>query len=185
MRNEVIQMKNYWNESGRWFQRQGDARQNERHLICNDEHVAYGGNVTSAGWKVTLCDLIWHVSSRSSEASYELLYSVYLTSTLPYNSVHIEELRCIVKEWWYLYRDHYLKLRRLSLLRPTAEMRNKWRHSRVAAVTGSGFKGWSLADVGRRAEKLWDAGRGLMRCHGNNNSSSSSRSQVRWRVRVV
>jgi len=26
-----------------------------------------GGNVT--GWQVTLCDLIWHVSSRSGEAS--------------------------------------------------------------------------------------------------------------------
>jgi len=25
-----------------------------------------GGNVTSAGWQVTLCDPIWHVSSRSS-----------------------------------------------------------------------------------------------------------------------
>jgi len=24
-----------------------------------------GGNVTSAGWEVTLCDPIWHVSSRS------------------------------------------------------------------------------------------------------------------------
>ena len=28
-----------------------------------------GGNVTSAGWQVTLCDLVWHVSSRSGEAS--------------------------------------------------------------------------------------------------------------------
>jgi len=28
-----------------------------------------GGNVTSAGWQVTLCDPIWHVSSRSGEAS--------------------------------------------------------------------------------------------------------------------
>jgi len=27
-----------------------------------------GGNVTSAGWQVTLCDPIWHVSSRSSDA---------------------------------------------------------------------------------------------------------------------
>ena len=27
-----------------------------------------GGNVTSAGWPVTLCDPIWHVSSRSGEA---------------------------------------------------------------------------------------------------------------------
>ena len=36
-----------------------------------------GGNVTSAGWQVTLCDPIWHVSSRTGEASCELLYSVY------------------------------------------------------------------------------------------------------------
>ena len=28
-----------------------------------------GGNVTSAGWPVILCDPIWHVSSRSGEAS--------------------------------------------------------------------------------------------------------------------
>ena len=27
-----------------------------------------GGNVTSAGWQVILCDPIWHVSSLSSEA---------------------------------------------------------------------------------------------------------------------
>ena len=37
-----------------------------------------GGNITSAGWQVILCDPIWHVSSRSGEASCELLYSVYL-----------------------------------------------------------------------------------------------------------
>jgi len=28
-----------------------------------------GGNVTSAGWPVILCDPIWHVSFRSGEAS--------------------------------------------------------------------------------------------------------------------
>ena len=27
-----------------------------------------GGNVTCAGWQVTLCDSIWHMSSRSGEA---------------------------------------------------------------------------------------------------------------------
>ena len=27
-----------------------------------------GGNVTSAGWQVTLCDPIWHMSSRSGAA---------------------------------------------------------------------------------------------------------------------
>jgi len=37
-----------------------------------------GRNVASAGWQVTLCDPVWHVSSRSGEASCELLYSVYL-----------------------------------------------------------------------------------------------------------
>ena len=45
-----------------------------------------GGNVSYAGWQVTLCDPIWHVSFRSGEACCELSYSVYLylfTSTLP------------------------------------------------------------------------------------------------------
>jgi len=37
------------------------------------------GNVTSAGWQVTLCDPIWHVVSRSGEAYCKLLYTVYLT----------------------------------------------------------------------------------------------------------
>jgi len=39
-----------------------------------------GGNVTSAGWQVTLCDPIWHVTSRSGEAVCELLYSALLRS---------------------------------------------------------------------------------------------------------
>ena len=34
-----------------------------------------GRNVTSTGWQETLCDPIWHVSSRSGEAVCELLYS--------------------------------------------------------------------------------------------------------------
>ena len=37
-----------------------------------------GWNVISAGWQVTLCDPIWHVSSSSGEACCELLYSVTL-----------------------------------------------------------------------------------------------------------
>jgi len=36
-----------------------------------------GGNVTSAGWQVTLCDPIWHVSPRSGEACCKLLCSAY------------------------------------------------------------------------------------------------------------
>jgi len=46
-----------------------------------------GGNVTSAGWQVILCDPIWHVSSCSGEACGELLYPVtylltYITSNV-------------------------------------------------------------------------------------------------------
>jgi len=37
-----------------------------------------GWNVTSAGWQVTLCKPIWHVSSSSGEACCELLYPVTL-----------------------------------------------------------------------------------------------------------
>ena len=39
------------------------------------------GNVTFAGWQVTLCDPMWHVSSRSGVASCKLLYSVSLNFT--------------------------------------------------------------------------------------------------------
>ena len=49
-----------------------------------------GGNVTSAGWQVTLCDPIWHVSSRSGEACGELLYPV------TYLLTHIHHEEC----WW-------------------------------------------------------------------------------------
>jgi len=43
-----------------------------------------GGYVTSAGWQVTLCDPIRHVSSRSGVTMLhcELLYSVYFTTLL-------------------------------------------------------------------------------------------------------
>ena len=43
-----------------------------------------GWNVTSAGWQVTLCDPIWHLSSSSGVATSvsELLYPCYFTFTL-------------------------------------------------------------------------------------------------------
>jgi len=38
-----------------------------------------GGNVTSAGWQVTLCDPIWYVSSRSCDGmpACKLLYAAF------------------------------------------------------------------------------------------------------------
>jgi len=41
-----------------------------------------GGNVNSAGWQVTLCDTMWHVSSRSGVQLCELLYTCYLHTYL-------------------------------------------------------------------------------------------------------
>ena len=48
-------------------------------LIEYQLRLGKSGNVTSARWQVILCDPIWNVSSRSGEASRELLYSVYFT----------------------------------------------------------------------------------------------------------
>ena len=38
-----------------------------------------GGNVTSAGWQVTLCDPMWHVSSRSGVATLRSAIHLLLT----------------------------------------------------------------------------------------------------------
>jgi len=43
-----------------------------------------GGNVTSAGWQITLCNPIWHASFRNPVAVWqlcELLYTCYLLVT--------------------------------------------------------------------------------------------------------
>ena len=41
-----------------------------------------GGNVTSAGWQVTLCDPMWHVSSRSGVATLRTAIHLLLTYLL-------------------------------------------------------------------------------------------------------
>jgi len=57
-------------------------------------------NVTSAGWQVTLCDPIWHVSSSSGVATSvsELLYPCYFTLlyfTLP-SGARVSGRTCII-----------------------------------------------------------------------------------------
>ena len=42
-----------------------------------------GGNVTSAGWQVTLCDPMWHVSSRSGVATLRTAIHLLLTYLRP------------------------------------------------------------------------------------------------------
>jgi len=55
---------------------------------------AKGGNVTSAGWQVTLCDPMWHVSSRSGVATLRtaihLLLAYLLTCHLARDRTHHE-----------------------------------------------------------------------------------------------
>jgi len=45
----------------------------------------WGGNVTSVGWQVTLCDPMWHVSSRSDVATLRAaIHTCYLLTYLLY-----------------------------------------------------------------------------------------------------
>jgi len=45
------------------------------------------GNVTSAGWQVTLCDPMWHVSSRSGVATLRTAIQLLLTYLLTYSQI--------------------------------------------------------------------------------------------------
>ena len=49
---------------------------------CHCHSLHKGRNVTSAGWQVTLCDPIWHVSSRSSVATLRTAIHLLLTYCL-------------------------------------------------------------------------------------------------------
>ena len=54
----------------------------QRHSIYRASivsHTQNGGNVTSAGWQVTLCDPMWHVSSRSGVATLRTTIHLLLT----------------------------------------------------------------------------------------------------------
>jgi len=50
-----------------------------------------GGNVTSAGWQVTLCDPMWHVSSHSDVAT--LRTAIHLLLLLTYSLITRLRLR--------------------------------------------------------------------------------------------
>ena len=51
-------------------------------LIEYQLRLGKGGNVTSAGWQVTLCDPMWHVSSRSGLATLRTAIHLLLTYLL-------------------------------------------------------------------------------------------------------
>ena len=58
----------------------------------NQSSTGFGGNVTSAGWQVTLCDPMWHVSSRSGEACCKLSVYRFLPSYLSHVEVPLDGL---------------------------------------------------------------------------------------------
>ena len=57
--------------------------------------VCKGVNITSAGWQVTLCDPIWHVSSSTGEARYTTCKNCYtpFAYLLTYKLTHILTFR--------------------------------------------------------------------------------------------
>ena len=52
------------------------AEINTHQLVQNYVTLTLCGNVTSAGWQVTLCDPVWHVSSRSGVANFANCYTL-------------------------------------------------------------------------------------------------------------
>ena len=55
--------------------------------IYKSQYIFRYNNVTSAGWQVTLCDPIWHVSSRSGEACCKLsVYRFFTFVSIPCRS---------------------------------------------------------------------------------------------------
>jgi len=54
-----------------------------------------GGNVSSAGWQVTLCDPMWHVSSRSGVATLRTAIHLLLTYLLPVSCRNDSEIRLV------------------------------------------------------------------------------------------
>jgi len=66
--------------------------------VCDVESTGYrvqGGNVTSAGWQVTLCDPMWHASSRSGVATLRTAITCYL---LTYLQVGPQVCVCVVDD---------------------------------------------------------------------------------------
>ena len=55
-----------------------------------------GGNVTSAGWQVTLCDPMWHVSSHSSVATLRTAIHLLLTYLLAYGPADATATHCLL-----------------------------------------------------------------------------------------
>jgi len=61
-----------------------------------------GPNVTSAEWQGTLCDPMWHVSSRSCVATLRTAIHLLLTYLLTFTPAHIYALNSRVATVFFL-----------------------------------------------------------------------------------
>ena len=102
-------------------------------LIEYQLRLGEGGNVTSAGWQVTLCDPMWHVSSRSGVAT--LRTAIHLLLTYNRGSVLLRQ-RCdmfctsgfldnVMLSHNGLYRDMSIPLQRRRKTRKHNRARNR------------------------------------------------------------
>ena len=91
-----------------------------------------GGNVTSAGWQVILCDPIWHVSSGSSEAFANcytrlltyLLTVIWVPSMLANILVHSTiVLPMRMSHYFILEHDHQMPFSLVQLPIKTASLK--------------------------------------------------------------
>ena len=64
-----------------------------------------GGNVTSAGWQVTLCDPIWYVSSRSGvgRPACKLLYAYFTLLFYFFKEATVAYATLICTFYYYYY----------------------------------------------------------------------------------
>ena len=73
-------------------------------LIENQLRLGKGRNVTSAGWQVTLCDPMWHVSSRSGVATLRTaihsLLTCYYMYVMAVNAATNLQVRAACRRVW-------------------------------------------------------------------------------------
>ena len=62
-----------------------------------------GGNVSSAGWQVTLCDPMWHVSSRSGVATLRTAIHLLLTTSSTVGGIDVNYCKTLRSTFFYSF----------------------------------------------------------------------------------
>jgi len=114
-----------------------------------------GGNVTSAGWQVTLCDPMWHVSYRSGVATLRTAIHLLLTYLLTYlrGGWWLECAWCDAGSSWSLV----VTMVRIFQCTPsvvrrscTVDLRHTWTRRTALMTTETAFISHSVTSVPQR-----------------------------------